>query len=148
MNVDIFKNDPSIKYYFIAAICMMLLVFMLWYCVKQTLSRQDQTRQRRGFYARLYRDLSEEHPRLWSRRGPREGGFLLLGRANAVKWRLLISWFAPAKLDVRGGGSVDQEAKEPGIWTRLRVALARRWLDDISREPPVPETDILELPNV
>ncbi|KAF2684257.1 hypothetical protein K458DRAFT_389463 [Lentithecium fluviatile CBS 122367] len=63
MNVDAFKDDPSTKHYFISGVCLMLIVFVLWYCVKYSLSRQYQTRQRQGVYAQLYREFADEHLR-------------------------------------------------------------------------------------
>ena len=43
MNVDIFKSDPEVKYYFASAIPMMVVVLVGWYFIKHVLARRRQT---------------------------------------------------------------------------------------------------------
>ncbi len=43
MNVDIFKSDPDVRYYFASAIPMMAVVLVGWYFIKHFLARRRQT---------------------------------------------------------------------------------------------------------
>ena len=46
MNVDIFKSDPDVKYYFASAVPMMVVVLIGWYIIKHLLARRRQTVRR------------------------------------------------------------------------------------------------------
>ena len=46
MNVDIFKSDPDVKYYFASAVPMMVVVLVGWYIIKHLLARRRQTVRR------------------------------------------------------------------------------------------------------
>ena len=40
MNVDIFQSDPDVKYYFVSAVPMMIVVLVGWYFIKHFLARR------------------------------------------------------------------------------------------------------------
>ncbi|KAF2115493.1 hypothetical protein BDV96DRAFT_81257 [Lophiotrema nucula] len=125
MNVDTFENNPSIKWWFISTIPLFTLVVTGWYGVKHTLSSQRQNTLRRGVYESLYTELSEHHPTLWSRRGPRDG-VVPVGWWSNVKWRLVTTWFAPDRtIAARGYDAGDEEL---GVWSRVKRSLVKRWL--------------------
>jgi hypothetical protein len=132
MNVDAFSGDPSIKWFFISAIPLMLTVFILWYAIKHTLASQRQDPLRRGVYESLFHELSLIHPTLWSRRGPRDG-IIPIGFFSATKWRLVTTWFAPDRTILSRG--YDPGDEELGVWSRIKRALVRRWLGQITVMP-------------
>lgn len=122
-------------------------VLFLWYCIKHTLQRRRQAPYQRGLYERLFYDLEEQHPGLWSREGaepvePR-------GAVSKLKWRLLTYWFAPEKtIHKRLFGNVvggDDGEAELGSWARMKRWLLLQWietidisheLDDMNQNPP------------
>ncbi|TKA69084.1 hypothetical protein B0A49_06624 [Cryomyces minteri] len=64
MNVSVFKDDPRIKWHFVSAIALMLLVLFLWYFVKHSLAARRQTPYERGIYEQVYNDFATQHPQL------------------------------------------------------------------------------------
>lgn len=130
MNVDTFRDDPSIKWYFLSAIPMMLLVFILWFATKNFLARQRQTPYQRGIYENLFRNLSTTYPELWSRSGPLPSA-RSLGFFNRLKWRLVLYWNTPEKTIKAGPLGEDSEYDGLGAWSRLKRTLSRRWTSDI-----------------
>lgn len=135
MNVDTFKQDPNIKWYFIAAVPMMALVLILWYAIKHYLSNDRQTPYQRGMYEHFFHDLAEKFPRLWSVSGPRN----LVRPESAIdrlKWRLVLYWNSPGK--TIKAGSVGQDAQyddDLGAWSRCKRILTRRWTSQIQNNP-------------
>lgn len=151
MNVNVFSGDdlPDIGWYFLAASVLMtlgkslmiapaayftnhILVLILWYCVKHSLQRRRQTPYQRGLYERLFHDLENQHPRLWSREGASDDAEPL-ALTDRIKWRLLRYWFAPEKTinkelftNTAGGDDTDL-----GSWARFKRNLLRRWLPTI-----------------
>lgn len=141
MNVDVFSVDPSIKYFFVAAVTLFAIVIALWYLMKHTLSSQHQETLRRGVYERLYHELSSKHPTLWTRRGPRQG-VLPVGWWAGVKWRLIAHWFNPERT-VLAQRTVDSGDRELGTWSRVKNHLARRWLVTLPIMPrAAPNSDL------
>ncbi|EME42640.1 hypothetical protein DOTSEDRAFT_89975 [Dothistroma septosporum NZE10] len=69
MNVDHFKDNPGVGWYFVAATILMALLLILWYSIKHSLQRKRQTPYQRGLYEALFDDLGEEHPDLWTSGG-------------------------------------------------------------------------------
>jgi hypothetical protein len=90
---------------------------------------------RRGVYESLYHELATSHSTLWTRVGPLPN-VVPVGWWDGLKWHLLTSWFSSEKLRVRDDAESEQFF---GAWGRIKRALARRWLDEISvlRVPPV-----------
>lgn len=130
MNVDTFANNPSIKWYFVAAVPMMLLVLVLWYVIKHFLARRRQTPYQRGIYENLFHELATEHPALWSRSGPRE--FIRpQSLMDRFKWRLVLYWNMPGKTIRAGPVDEDSEFDGLGAWARLKRTLTRRWTSQI-----------------
>ncbi|KAF2232832.1 hypothetical protein EV356DRAFT_469524 [Viridothelium virens] len=131
MNVDTFTPNPSIKWYFIAAVPLMVLVLILWYVLKHFLARRRQTPYQRGIYEHLYHDLAIAHPSLWSRSGPRDS-VRPKGLVSALKWRLLEAWFAPEKtIRLRPTDDDEDGSSDLGTWARIKRTLARRWLSTL-----------------
>ncbi|KAI9758262.1 MAG: hypothetical protein M4579_003121 [Chaenotheca gracillima] len=131
MNVDTFAGDPSIKWYFVAAVPFMLLILIFWFFIKHMLARRRQTPYQRGIYEHFFHDLATKYPTLWTRAGPRSfiSGVNFIDR---VKWRLITSWAAPNKT-IRMGPNDGEDDPEDGLgsWSRLKRYLIRRWTADI-----------------
>lgn len=148
MNVDLFSGDPetrlpSVAWYFLAAGILMIIVLMLWYCVKHSLQRRRQTPYQRGVYENLFNDLESEYPLMWS------GGGALDGVepetwTDKIKWKLLKRWFAPEKTINKklytslGPGGDDADI---GSWAQIKKYLLFRWLPDINLKRR-PDTDL------
>lgn len=132
MNVDTFENNPDIKWYFAAALPMMAVMLMVWYCIKHSISRRQHDPIRRGVYETLYQELATQHPRLWSRNGPREN-VVPDGYASNLKWRLLSFWFAPERTIARS--ALDPAGSQMGVWSHCKNYLVRRWLGNIMVTP-------------
>lgn len=134
MNVDTFAENPSIKYFVVAALTLFTLVISSWYLMKHTLSSQHQATLRRGVYERLFHDLSSLHPNLWTRRGPRKG-VVPVGFLPALKWRLVTHWFDASRTVLVPRGDNEADARELGAWSRVKNGLVRRWLPDLPVMP-------------
>lgn len=131
MNVDTFKQDPNIRWYFIAAVPMMALVLILWYAVKHYLATDRQTPYQRGIYEHLFQDLAAKYPRLWSDSGPRNV-VRLDSAIDRMKWRLVLYWNSPGK--TINAGSIGEDAQyddDLGAWSRCKRNLTRRWTSQI-----------------
>lgn len=96
MNVDIFKSDPDVKYYFASAVPMMVVVLVGWYFIKHFLARRRQTPYQRGIYENLFFELATSYPRLWSRSGPNDN-ISPQTKLDRAKWRLITFWNDSAK---------------------------------------------------
>ncbi|MCJ1427912.1 hypothetical protein MMC29_005818 [Sticta canariensis] len=132
MNVDTFANNPSIKWYFVVAVPMMLLVLIFWYVIKHFLARRRQTPYQRGIYENLFHELAANYPILWSRSGPRD---LIRPQSmmDRFKWRLILYWNMPGKTIKAGPVDEDSEFDGLGAWARLKRTLTRRWTSQIRR---------------
>lgn len=64
MNVDTFDSNPSIKWWFIVAVAMMLLTLFLWWAIKHCLRSRRQDPHTRGIYEHMYHDLAIQYPQL------------------------------------------------------------------------------------
>ena len=96
MNVDIFKSDPDIRYYFASAVPMMVVVLVGWYVLKHFLARRRQTPYQRGIYEHLFFELAIKYPRLWSRSGPNDS-IRPQKVLDRIKWGLITFWNGSAK---------------------------------------------------
>ena len=128
MNVDAFEGNPSIKWFFITAIPVLITVLILWYGVKHSLSTQRQNPLRRGVYENLYQDLATDYPHLWTRRGPKSG-LTFVGTFGSIKWQLVTRWFGSEKLQKKG--DYNPAVDEFGTWSRIKQYLVRRWLPEL-----------------
>ncbi|KAL1962734.1 hypothetical protein VTN77DRAFT_9188 [Rasamsonia byssochlamydoides] len=135
MNVDTFANNPSIKWYFIAAIPFMIGVVAIYFVMKRIASRQRQTLYQRGVYENFFQEMATTNPTLWSRSGPREY-VVPKGRIARLKWALIRSWLRPDKTirmnvedDVAGGATGDGL----GVTFQIKRYLSRRWTEQIQR---------------
>jgi hypothetical protein len=136
MNVDIFQpagsTYPSIKWYFVAAVPLMLLVVTLYFVFKRA-DRFDGRANpaERGAYEHIYQDFATEFPNLWSRYGPRES-IEPKSFWSMLKWKLVTYWFDPSRtVAARGISDID----EMSIWARLKRRIARRWLSELNIVP-------------
>ncbi len=132
MNVDTFTDNPSIKWYFLTAVPMMLLVFLLWFATKTFLARQRQSPYQRGIYESLFHNLATTYPQLWSRSGPLPS-VMPQGFLNRLKWRLVLYWNTPEKTNRAGPSGEDSEYDGLSAWSRLKRTLTRRWTSQILR---------------
>lgn len=133
MNVDAFAENPSIGWYFLAAVVLMIFVLLLWYCVKHSLQRSRQTPFQRGLYESLFNDLEEEYPQLWTSGGAVED-IEPEGVWNRIKWRLIRRWFAPEKtINKRLSSALapDDQRAELGAWAAIKQQLLFRWLGEM-----------------
>ncbi|MCJ1462795.1 hypothetical protein MMC07_001398 [Pseudocyphellaria aurata] len=130
MNVDTFANNPSIKWYFVAAVPMMLLVLIFWYIIKHFLARRRQTPYQRGIYENLFHELATIYPNLWSRSGPRDV-IRPQSMMDRFKWRLILYWNMPGKTIKAGPVDEDSEFDGLGAWARMKRSLTRRWTSQI-----------------
>lgn len=128
MNVDTFEGNPSIKWFFITSVPVLVTVLVLWYGVKHSLSTQRQNPLRRGVYENLYQDLATDYPHLWTRRGPRTD-LTMVGSFGLLKWRLVTRWFGSEKLQKKG--DYNPAVDEFGTWSRIKQYLVRRWLPEL-----------------
>ncbi|KAK5285037.1 hypothetical protein LTR16_004804, partial [Cryomyces antarcticus] len=133
MNVSVIKDDPSIKWHFVSAVIIMLLVPFLWYFVKHSLAAQRQTPYERGIYEQIYNEFATQHPQLWSRSGPRDR-VVPEGALSTLKWRLIKYWFAPNKTIHKKTLDSDP-ASDCGTLSRLERCLTVRWLRQIQTQP-------------
>ena len=130
MNVDIFKSDPSIRWYFASAIPMMIIVLVLWYFIKHSLARRRQTPYQRGIYEHLFFELATAYPRLWSRSGPEES-VEPQNILDRLRWHLIVFWNNSAKTIGAGPSDSDAEYDDLGAWSRFKRTLTRRWTSQI-----------------
>ncbi|KAK4931518.1 hypothetical protein LTR28_011526 [Elasticomyces elasticus] len=131
MNVDTFNNHPSIRWYFVSAIVLMLFVLCLWYSVKHSTARRRQTSYQRGVYERLFADLTVEHPRLWSDSGA-SADYRPATLRSSLKWRTINYWFSPKNTIQAKTVDLDPDGEYGlGIWAGFKRKLLRRWLRQI-----------------
>ncbi|KAG8529371.1 uncharacterized protein KY384_006007 [Bacidia gigantensis] len=143
MNVDIFKAEPSIRYYFASAVPLMALVLGLWFFFKHSLASERQTPYQRGIYEDLFFKLATSYPMLWARTGPREG-IKPQSRLDRLKWRLITLWNDPDKT-IRKTPGDDTAYDDLGTVQRLKRFLTSRWTKELqSFEDVSSSTTILE----
>ncbi|KAK4990382.1 hypothetical protein LTR50_002556 [Elasticomyces elasticus] len=131
MNLDTFNNHPSIRWYFLSAIVLMLFVLCLWYSVKHSTARKRQTSYQRGIYERLFADLTVEHPRLWSDSGA-SADIRPATLRSSLKWRIINYWFSPKNTIQAKTVDLDPDGEYGlGIWAGFKRKLLRRWLREI-----------------
>ncbi|KAL8893083.1 MAG: hypothetical protein Q9215_000088 [Flavoplaca cf. flavocitrina] len=136
MNVDIFSDNPSIKWYFVSAVPLMMLVLILWYIIKHALARRRQSPYQRGVYEHLFHDLATTYPTLWSRDGPRK--FIRpRGMWGRLKWSLILYWNQPEKTVRSGSPDPDSDDDDLGAWARCKRTLTRRWTSQLQGTAPV-----------
>ncbi|KAH6644120.1 hypothetical protein C7974DRAFT_407825 [Boeremia exigua] len=128
MNVDTFEGNPSIKWFFITAIPVLVVVLVLWYGVKHSLSTQRQNPLRRGVYESLYQNLANDYPHLWTSRGPKSD-ITMVGTFGLLKWRLITRWFGSEKLHKTG--DYNPAVDEFSSWSRIKRYLVSRWLPEL-----------------
>ena len=132
MNVSVFNGVgyPSIKWYFISAVPLMIMVLISWYMLKHYLNQSRQTPYSRGIYEHLFHELAVKYPVLWSRVGPRSY-VTPKGRIDRWKWWFIQRWSDPAKT-IRATTDEDDSFDGLGAWSRFKRYLLKRWTEEIS----------------
>ena len=142
MNVDIFSNYPSIKWYFVAAVPFMLCALGLWYLVKRGMEGEGRTIGMRGVYENFFQDLSVEAPGLWTRAGPRDDT-QVRGRTEGWKWWIIKWWSRPEKT-IRSRAGADRPEDDLGHWSKIKRYLIRKWTLQIHAGKPRQDQDVEE----
>lgn len=132
MNLNVMQNSkgyPSIKWYFVVAVPLMALVFLLYFLFKRADrfdGRSDPVE--RGAYEHVFQDFSTEFPSLWSRFGPRDS-VVPRGFWSTMKWKLINRWFDPSKtIAAKSASNID----EMGLGAKLKRKITRRWLKQLN----------------
>lgn len=103
--MDTFSKDPSIKWYFVAAIPFMFGVLMFYFFMKggggggggSSNTRHNSPRERL-VYETFCREMADQNPTLWSRAGPREYVRVDGSVVARIKWWLIKYWLRPVDL--------------------------------------------------
>ena len=130
MQVSLFTNTPSVMWYFVAAIPMMLAVFASWYILKQFLDGARQSPYARGIYEALFQNLATNYPLLWTRTGPRQS-IRLSSRLERIKWWLVLYWSTPEKTTDAGPVNNDSLFDGLGAWSRIKRRFIQQWTSQI-----------------
>ncbi|RVD89326.1 uncharacterized protein DFL_000339 [Arthrobotrys flagrans] len=133
MNVDVFEDNPSIKWYFIASVPFMTVVLISVFILKWFIDRHRRPIYERGVYERLFNDLQQQNADLWSSQGPRE--IKPIGIASHVKW-WVIYHFTKGRASFKGT-NIEYES----FWSRFKQYLVWRWSPDIVFQPQDTWTD-------
>jgi hypothetical protein len=131
MNVNVFKDSPSIKWYFISAVPFMLCVLGTWFFFKQLFKQPTPDE---GVYDKFYNEMATTNPQLWSETGPRE--FVApKGRVAKTKWRLIRNWAAPEKMakPPQETPAVTDPKPDLGVINKVKWHLIRKWTAQIER---------------
>ena len=142
MNVDIFAESPSLKWYFVSAAPMMVLVLITYWIFKHQFARSRQTPYSRGIYEHFFHDLAAQYPLLWTRNGPREN-VKPSGTWEMLQWQLIRNWNEPGKTIRNPRGRDEDQFDGLGMWQRCKRIMTRRWTAslsasaDVRRQEPV-----------
>lgn len=133
MQVTLFSDTPSTKWYFVAAAPMMLGVFSSWYILKQFLDGARESSYARGIYEHLFQEMATDYPRLWTRAGPRQS-VRPNGMLERAKWWLITRWSAPERTIEAGSVTEDSLFDGLGAWSRLKRRFIRQWTVQIQNK--------------
>ena len=136
MQVDIFASTPSVKWYFIAAVLMMLAVFSSWFLFKRFSEGATQSPYTRGVYEQLFQDLAASYPRLWTREGPLHSARLRSG-PDRLKWWFIKRWSSPKRTGNVQTANGERVFDGLGTWSHFKRQMMKRWTAQIQT------TDIL-----
>lgn len=125
--IDPFRRDPSVKWFVIFILPLTAIVVALWFSFKYSSAARIGYPTRRGVYEHEFHALSNAYPQLWSRAGPRTD-VKPQGFSNKMKWRLILSWYAPSKTTLV---SSYEPREEIGGWSRVKRYLVWHWLGQI-----------------
>ena len=143
MNVNTFKSNPPISWFFISSMPIMLLVLGLWFLLRQSKSRLlPAAIQQRAAFKAVSAELESHRPDLWMCQGPRENVYPA-DRASQLKLALVCTMTAGAigqHVPLDAVGPVD-EAGPVGTWSRLKTRLIRRWPEEIVLALPEPGSE-------
>ena len=155
MNVDVFKENPGIKWYFISAVPFVILILIIYNTFTWILSKARRASPyQRGVYENLFLGLAARNPELWSRNGPRTsdemGDVKLPGMIARIKWWLIRRWTRQPADDLRRQrqllssqgrdeeGENDQSSRGEddavATWAGMQRTLIRRWTRQLDRQ--------------
>ena len=140
MNLDVFSEDPSLKWYFISAAPMMVLVLIVYWLFKHQFARSRQTPYSRGIYEHFFHDLALKYPTLWTRVGPRDN-VAPRGRWEKLRWHLIQRWNEPDRTIRNPLGRDDGEFDGLGQWEHTKRMLTQRWTADLSHSTEMSRKD-------
>lgn len=134
-DVDTFQppdgNFPSLKWYFITSVPLMLIVMIIYIVLKNSLSIRREDPLRRGTYENIFTQFAAARPELWSRNGPRKY-MKTRGPISWLKWHIICLWFDPSRtLTAKPLADIE----DMGLWARIKHKIARRWLSEITLAP-------------
>lgn len=129
MNVDTFANNPSIKWYFIAAVPFMFGVLTIYFMMKGSAAAQQQTLRKHNAYEIFIHEMASSYPSLWSRAGPRN--FVPRRPVAKLKWTLIRAW--PWSKSVARSNAGKDVGDTLGLLFKFRCYLGRRWTAQIQR---------------
>ena len=156
MNVDTLQDNPSVSWFFVIAVPLMVVVLIGYNILQRTIAQRPDPYPR-GVYERLFQELSSDFPLLWTRNGPRDllagpthgssgprmgselgtmpvrrRGFIR-SRADAFKWKLVQHWNAPAETIARNVRDRADAFDGLDSWSRAKRILTRRWTAEIGK---------------
>ena len=131
MNVDIFQNNPELKWYFISSVPLLVMVFITYWILKHLLVQNRQTPYSRGIYERFFYELSERYPRLWSRIGPRTQ-IKFMNFWQRLQWHLIQKWNVADKTIANPAGTEDNQYDGLGTWQHWKKVMTRRWTAELN----------------
>ena len=136
MNVTTFKNDPSIKWYAVAAGPLMaVLIAVVW-----TFRKFSRNKMTMRVWESFFTDLSVANPRQWTRGGPRTDiSGTLKGHAK-WKWRFIQRWSRP-ETTINAAVYGENAADELSVSEKLKRYLIRRWTKEIATQMSVSHDD-------
>ena len=138
MNVDTFSGNPSILWYFVAAVPFMIVVLILWYLLKHWFAKSQQQPLQRGAYEALFTSLQSRRPEIWTRQGPR-AYIVPADRWSRLKWALIKRWTTGDAVP-RAAGS--EEEQPIGQWNRFKRYLVEKWATEIVVAPHTEPADV------
>ncbi|KAF3928385.1 hypothetical protein ABW21_db0208722 [Orbilia brochopaga] len=127
MNVDLFQDNPAIKWYFITAAPFMTVVVISVFMLKWFIDRHRRPIYERAVYERLFSDLQRANADLWSSHGPRE--IQPIGWSSKLKWYIIYK-FTKNRTNYKGT-SLEYDS----IWSRFKQYLILKWSPSIEFKP-------------
>ncbi|KAI9892610.1 MAG: hypothetical protein M1814_001303 [Vezdaea aestivalis] len=133
MQISLLADPPSIKWYFVVAVPMMVLLWVFYLFAKHTIKSNNQTFSTRSVYSTLFNDLSVSHPGLWTQTGPR---LYIRPRTwnSRLKWALIKFWSNPSKTVNAGENSRLDEDAGLGLLSRLKRTWIREWTAQLAAQ--------------
>jgi hypothetical protein len=126
MNVDTFEGNPSIKWYFVLAIPLMVTIMIVSFITKHVPGSNHPTPHELSRYDRIFRHLAASRPHAFTREGPIQH-FKPKGFVSRVIFWLLKHWFHPSKLLPKPQSTGEPGEGSLGPWTKIKCFLLEYW---------------------